>query len=455
MSWLSGCLVAAAALALGQAIQVNNGFMHPRAFGWLVATLVLALAAVITSRKALHVRWIGSDVLSALLCVGVLLQIGQIMTAAPLMYAPISRGADVSLIAIGALLMAAFVAMIAVGQTRIRRAAFIALLICHASLGLWALKTVPEPKMDVVTVQRKAIAQLADLKSPYSFTFPNIYGNTHFYGEGLTSGDEVLFGLPYPPLTLAFTAPAQWAFGDFRIGYLLALTVAAILIASLGWTRHAMLAAALLLTTPRVLFQLEQGWTEPSGIMLLALTATLLWRQKIKHAALSLGLMMAVKQYLAVAALLIPLLPRGLLADRRILFLACSAATVVTLPGLLWDPAGFMNSVVLVLTREALRLDSLSVLAWLAHQGISLPTVAASLVAVGVALALGLTLLPRCTSGFAMGMALMTLLLFAFSKKAFCNYYFFVLGALTVAIAAIGEKVEDATLRQQASDVEP
>ena len=88
----------------------------------------------------------------------------------------------------------------------------------------------------------------------------------------MSSGKHVQFGLPYPPLTLAFIAPAEWLFGDLRFAQVVALSAAALLIASLGWTPHAILGGAVLLTTPRVLFQLEQGWTEPFAIFLIALT---------------------------------------------------------------------------------------------------------------------------------------------------------------------------------------
>ena len=39
-------------------------------------------------------------------------------------------------------------------------------------------------------------------------------------------------------------------------------------------------------------------------------------------------------------------------------------------------------------------------------------------------------------AGFASSVTLTTFLMFAFGSKAFCNYYFFVLGALCVTLAA-------------------
>jgi hypothetical protein len=114
----------------------------------------------------------------------------------------------------------------------------------------------------------------------------------------------------------------------------------------------------------------------------------------------------------------------------------------VTTPFILWDPRGFLNSVVLLQFREPFRPDSLSLVAWLAGRGFHVPIIAATLAAAVIAVALALRRLPSSTSGFSAGMALVTCALFMFGKKAFCNYYFFVLGALAVAIAASGAEAD-------------
>jgi hypothetical protein len=136
---------------------------------------------------------------------------------------------------------------------------------------------------------------------------------------------------------------------------------------------------------------------------------------------------------------LAPLLP---LSDktRRGAFVAeaIAVAATVTVPFLIWDPNGFLNSVVLLQFREPFRTDSLSVPAWLAASGIAIPPLAATVAATIAAAVLALRTLPRSAGGFGAGMALLSLAMFAFGKKAFCNYYFFVLGALALAIAASG-----------------
>jgi hypothetical protein len=440
MSWTAGCLLAAAALALGQALQINNGFLHPAAFAWLAAALTLTIAGVMTSRGPRRSDGWARTILPFLLLGGVIGQCVQLLAAPPLMYAEIRRGSQDS--TLSALTIAlALLACAGFAARKIRIAACCAFVLAHAALGAWAVRTSPAPNIDVVVVQQKAIDKLAVGRSPYSLTFRDIYrGSGGFYAEGMSTGSRVQFGLPYPPLTLAFIAPADWLLGDLRYAQVAALTAAALLMAALGWTRHAVLSAALLLTTPRVLFQLEQGWTEPFAILLMALTTALIRRQSPK-APLVLGLTMAVKQYLAATLVLLPLIPnaRGVSRERAAA-IAVGTAAAVTLPFIIWDPAGFFESVVLLQFREPFRRDSLSVLAWLAQREIHLPTLATTAAAALAAALLAVVRLPRSAGGFAAGMMLVSFTLFAFGKKAFCNYYFFVLGAMALAVASAGEE---------------
>jgi hypothetical protein len=60
-------------------------------------------------------------------------------------------------------------------------------------------------------------------------------------------------------------------------------------------------------------------------------------------------------------------------------------------------------------------------------------------IAAGLAIALSLLLAPRTAAGFAGAVALTYLGFFAFNKQAFCNYYYFVLGALCSAVAALND----------------
>jgi len=78
----------------------------------------------------------------------------------------------------------------------------------------------------------------------------------------------------------------------------------------------------------------------------------------------------------------------------------------------------------------------LSYLAWWAAGGHPPPSAAISFVAASLATGLALWRLPRTAAGFAFAVAVTLFVFFAFNKQAFCNYYFAVIGAFAVALAA-------------------
>jgi hypothetical protein len=59
-----------------------------------------------------------------------------------------------------------------------------------------------------------------------------------------------------------------------------------------------------------------------------------------------------------------------------------------------------------------------------------------------VAVALALRRCPRTPAGWALALAFVYLVFFAFNKQAFCNYYFFPLACLGAAIAAMDLRAE-------------
>jgi hypothetical protein len=58
-------------------------------------------------------------------------------------------------------------------------------------------------------------------------------------------------------------------------------------------------------------------------------------------------------------------------------------------------------------------------------------------------MALALWRVARTPAGFALGVAALFLAFFVLNKQAFANYYFFVIGALCVAVAATDQSVAD------------
>ena len=195
------------------------------------------------------------------------------------------------------------------------------------------------------------------------------------------------------------------------------------------------LAAGLLLFTPRGFFALEQSWTEPFAIAWLGLAVWAASARRPVLAAVALGLAMATKQYLVLAA---PMLWHlGATADeRRTLVLAAGATVVVALLPALGDPQGFFHSAVMVQVREELRMDALSLAVPLARwTGAPLPGIAYAALVAAAALAAAWRA-PSTPAGATAALAVTLLTAFAFGKKAFCNYYVLVIAVLAMAIAA-------------------
>src|SRR5262249_47012756 len=197
--------------------------------------------------------------------------------------------------------------------------------------------------------------------NPYALTFPNIYSDTAYYGPGLTVDGRLQFGFPYPPLSLLLAMPGQLLAADHRYAQLAAVEISAGLMIFARSHGFGSIAAALFLTTPRMLFVLEQGWTEPFIALGLA---TVLWRacRVPRFVPWLFGLFLALKQYLILAV------PGGLLlvrSPRQRLQLVVGASRVVagvTLPFVIWNPAAFWRSVVTLQLYQPFRPDALSYL---------------------------------------------------------------------------------------------
>lgn len=441
---------ALSAVVLGYSLQVSNGFYNETALKWLTGALGLCIVATLAQRANVALAPRSERSLSILLLAAVLFQIGLLYTAPPGMYLERPNMRVFNLL----LLMQAILAMASVSALpRLRRVWFPLALAVALGLGVWMIKTSPRPYIDVVVVHKEALDALLKDKDPYRISFENVYAKEdipNFYNPEAVIGNRVAIGYPYPPASLLLVVPGYVLFGDYRYSELALLIGAAALIGFTQRTRAAKLAAVLLLTTPRVWFVIEQGWTEPVAIFALALTVFWVARHPIL-AGWSAGLMLVTKQYLGFCGLAV--LRLMLLRPRLWLWVGVSvvaAAAIVTLPLALWHPNAFMRNVVWLQTQEPFRMDSLSYLSWAAHQGWGRGTF---LWAVGSAIAaaiVGIIATHNTPAGFAASVTLTTFLMFAFGSKAFCNYYFFVIGALCTTLAAYPSS-EDASLDADAA----
>ena len=345
-----------------------------------------------------------------------------------------------------------------------------AFILAHTLLGAWVIHHTPNPHIDVWHFQQEACKALLEGKNPYAIDMPNVYGKDAFvYAKELKHDDRVLFGYPYPPLSLYLALPGYRLGHDVRYSQLFALAIAATLIALAKPGVLATLAAMLLLFSSRVFMALELAWTEPYVIMLLAAVVFCACRYP-RAVPYALGLFLASKQYLIFAVPLAVLLLARPFCWKAYATLLCKAAAVallVSLPLILYAPAkqfapgkpqqdyqrsaiaAFTHSAVTLQLKQPLRRDALSYLAWYYwhfDQNMAPDAREKSInnrfgwicfLAAALAIAASLWRWPRSGPGFAAGIALTYLLFLSISKQAFCNYYFFVLAALCMAIATI------------------
>jgi hypothetical protein len=444
-----------AALAVGFAIQWRDGEYTPGAIA-LIGIAILCVGVATISRAisfALrgHLRGNRSYLVIAALGLALASQFAALFIAWPSQDLDRTRAPSLLLFHIGLGCAAVFLVIALFSRSApLRGAAFAAIIVVFLCLGAWMVHASPQPHIDVWLFERDAARELLSGRNPYAMTFPDIYHSTlpgypqEVYGKGLVVNDRCQFGFPYPPVTLLMTTLGYLAAGDPRYAQVFALAIAGVFIGFSGRRRIATLAIALLLFTPRVFFVLGRAWTEPFAVMLLAATVFCAVRRS-KWLPIALGLFLATKQYLILA---VPftffLLPVGWRWRDWIALLVKSAAVaaIVTLPFAIWNFAAFWKSIVTVQRIAPFRWDALSFIVWWGFHGhgdqVKLPNYAVLPAAVAslIALALALWRSPRTPAGFAASLALLSLAFFAFNKQAFCNYYFFVIGALCCAIAA-------------------
>ena len=434
--WLApGCL--AAAILLGIALQLTNGFLLPSGLALVTAALGLLVLAVSLPRR---VSWQARDrrLVQVLAVGGVLAHEYALLTASPGVYVNAGPGALATFHqgVLGVAVLAGL--LVALPGSRATRPLVLALVVAHAALGLWVIRHSPDPAIDVHVFQRDGVTALLHGQNPYALTFPDIYDTERFYGQGLSVDGRLQFGFPYFPLSLVAAMPGQVIGHDPRYSQLAAIELTALLMTTARPGGLGAIAAALYLTTPRLFFVLEQSWTEPFVVLGAALVVVAACRVP-RLTPWIFGAFVAIKQYLVFA------LPAALLLVRRrdgaggvvgLLARGAIVGTAVTLPFVLWNPAAFVRSVVTLQVHQPFRTDALSYLAWWVQQGHPVPSTAIPFVLASAAAALAGWRLPRSAAGFAAALSLTFLVFFAWNKQAFANYYAFVLGTLFLVVAA-------------------
>lgn len=445
---LSAAALAASTIATGRALQISSGTYNLDALWWIAVGFGLCMLGIAVHRFDGDWSARGLRITTIILTGGIGWQLWMLLNAVP----GVNIDSKVSLLPFKAGVIVQGLLLIAgVSDLRFARRYWFPLAVATSLLlGIWMIHASPTPGIDVVVVHNEAINALLAGSDPYRISFPNIYGNEwkHFYNPQVVFGDRIAIGYPYPPVSLLFAVPGHIFFGDYRYSLLALLIGAATLI---GYSRThlpAKLAAMALLTTPRGFFVIEQGWTEPISIFLVALTVYLL-RDGPLHASWAAGVMLSAKQYLPFMGLAVL---RTLWLDRRRWLWTAGVITFVgigcVVPFALWHINSFMRSVVWLQTLEPFRTDALSFLIWADRNGLGRGTFLWAVCAAIAAAVLSLLATKNTPSGLAASSAFIMFTMFVFGSKAFCNYYYFVIGTLCIAISAFaGPGERDVTVR--------
>lgn len=437
-------LAIVAAVSIGYSLQFNNGALHPKAIPYLYlavsATMGMMLAGTFRLKHLTAER-----LLPLVVSAAIFFQLLIVITSGVGLYLKPFAPEDHLIFDGGIIATALIVSSGFAEKSWLGRFQVPALLAIYVMLGIWVIRMSPNPWIDVYVFQKESAAALAHGVNPYAITFPDIYGNSSpFYGPGLSVNGRLTFGFPYPPLSLLLASGAQWIFGDPRYAQMLCNLIGAACIAYSRPGPISTAAAAGFIFTPRGLFVLEQSWTEP--IVFAGLAATVFCYCRFRRALpYVLGLFLASKQYtVMLAPALLFLLDRPFLTKKNGVFLAKMAAAglVVSLPLILWNVPAFMHDVVMLQVYQPFRGDALSFLAIYASKGHPPPSTAWAFVVPAASYALAFWRGGKGANGFAATTAMVMMLFFAFNKQAFCNYYYFVVGALWLTAAVAAEEPE-------------
>lgn len=301
----------------------------------------------------------------------------------------------------------------------------------------------PAPTIDVYTAFTDGAAALLRGDNPYETPVRDPYT------DGAEQFGYRLGNYMYPPANLPPHAASLAAFGDVRYAHVAGELATAILLAvairrrrpDLWHSPVALLTAGPFLFTKGA-FIIEQSWNEP--LMLAALTGW--WccchAGRLRMGALCFGAFLSLKQYLLWWPIAFV---ADALARRRpgLILLPPLLVGATVLPFLAWNATAFWDHAVRFMAARQLRVDGLSIPAWLHHTfdvdiASSIPCL---MVGGAVAAWLSWRIVRRGESAASPEQLLLagataTTTMFLFGPQGFANYYYLV--SQTALIAAIG-----------------
>ncbi len=328
----------------------------------------------------------------------------------------------------------------------------------HFFLGCWTVALAPKPFIDVWLFHQDSAAAFLQGTNPYTITFRNMYLGlepdgqlSRFYSAAVQHDGRVLFGFPYPPLSLFVYLPSYILTSESRYSHALAITLSGVMIARMSTGRLSTAAGILLMTAPATWQIVHSAWTEPFLLLALVLSAMTALRWP-KALPVVLALFFVMKQYTVVFAPLVwLLLPRPLAWKTSIRFLLIMIVTgaAVSLPLAVWDWGAFWNSNVTIQVQQPFRFDATSFLAMFANampqtqlpdgtwQNFQPPEwwSSISFILVIPTWVFLLYRLPRNIAGFVLGVGLTSIVFLFSNRQAFLNYHSFAAAALLLYVA--------------------
>lgn len=299
--------------------------------------------------------------------------------------------------------------------------AFAPALALFALAALFRIVATPTPPIDVHFLLTDSTRGLVEWRDMYRQSWPGSHGLQNEY--------------PYLPWTSVLLLPFWLVTHEVRIGLLVAVVVAAIVLhrlardASVRWAGFAPL---LLVAYPLFAYQMQQSWTEPLLLALLAAMVLAVERGRTGWAVVAFAVALATKQHIV---LLIPFAGLWPAFGWRRTARAITLGIALVLPWWVAGPRDMWHDAVMLNLHYPVLERALDVPALAHRHGITLGfgiTIAVLAVTYGLAV-LGLR---RNAVGFAAGGGLVELGLDVFNKQSFFNHYTLVMGLFVIALVA-------------------
>ena len=284
--------------------------------------------------------------------------------------------------------------------------------------GVFLVVASPAPQIDVWYVVDQGVERTLEGGNAYDMVFVGSPAENDAY--------------PYLPASLLVLAPFKALFGDARYGYLVAMAVGAWFVHRTARPAVGGALAILLLLYPRMLFGIEQAWTEPLLVGGFAAMVYLVVTGRAGWAVVAFAFVLASKQHMLLVT---PLAAAWPAFGVRRTAASAAAAGAVCLPWFLADPAAFWWDTVEFNFVLPARFDSLSIFTTADNLGWQPPFPLVLVLTIG-AIALAVGKLPRDELGFVFGSAWVLFVFNWLNKQSFFNHYSLVVALLVIGLAA-------------------